>query len=389
MNAHEYQAKELLREYGVPVPLGMAAASAAEAMAAAESLGSGPWVVKAQIHAGGRGKAGGVKLAQDLVGVADAARAMLGTRLRTHQTGPAGALVNRIYVEKASRFERELYLAVVLDRSAERLAVVASPDGGMDIEAVAARTPERIHTTYVEPGRALWDFQARRICFALGLEGALLRQGAELIHALTRLAVEKDATLVEINPLAVTDQGGLAALDAKINIDDSALFRQPGIATLADPNDADALERAAQEQGLNYVRLDGVVGTMVNGAGLAMATVDAVKKAGVEPANFLDVGGGASEDMVAAGFRIILGDPGVRVVLVNIFGGILRCDVLAKGITAAARQVSLPVPLVIRLEGTNQEEGRRVLQESGLDYETAASLDEGAAKAAVMAGAGR
>lgn len=386
MNVHEYQAKALLKEYGVPVPNGALATTPEEARQAAQDLGGGLVVIKAQVHAGGRGKAGGVKLAGSPEEALQAARQILGMTLVTHQTGPEGKLVRKVWVEEATRIDRELYLAVVLDRTHECHTVMASPAGGMDIEEVAAQHPEKIFTTQVAPGQPLWDFQARKLLFGCGITGKALRQGTALIKGLVRLAWEKEATLAEINPLVLTQDGDLLALDAKLNFDDSALRRHPEIAELADPEETDPLERKAQEIGLNYIRLGGNVGTMVNGAGLAMATMDVIKMAGAEPANFLDVGGGASEEMVAKGFEIILADPKVKAILINIFGGILRCDVLASGVVGAARKVDLKVPLVVRLEGTNVEEGRRILNQSGLSFEVAASMSEAAAKIAQVVG---
>ncbi len=382
MNVHEYQAKGLFKQYGIPVPDGRLATTQAEAEQAARELGGDAFVVKAQVHAGGRGKAGGVKLVTGAEAAGRAAKDILGMSLVTHQTGPEGKLVRKVWVEKATDIARELYLAVVLDRAQECYTLMASPAGGMDIEEVAANTPEQIFTTQIQPGQPLWDFQARKLLFACGVEGPGLRQGVGLMKGLARLAWEKDASLVEVNPLVVTSEGGLIALDAKINFDDSALQRHPDIAGLEDPEETDPLERRAQIYGLNYIRLGGNVGTMVNGAGLAMATMDVIKLAGAEPANFLDVGGGASEEMVAHGFEIILGDPNVKAILINIFGGILRCDVLASGVVGAAKKVKLRVPLVVRLEGTNVEEGRQILASSGLDFEVAASMSEAAAKIA-------
>jgi succinyl-CoA synthetase beta subunit len=340
------------------------------------------------VHAGGRGKAGGVKVCKSVDEVQAAAQAILGMHLISHQTGPEGKLVRKVWVEAATEIARELYVAVVLDRGAERLAVMASPDGGMDIEEVAAATPERIFSTRIDPGQPLWDFQCRQLLFGCGLDAAQVRQGTGLLQALVELATAKDATQVEINPLAVTAQGKLVALDAKINFDDSGLRRNPDVAALKDPTETDELELAATELGLNYIRLEGNVGTMVNGAGLAMATMDVIKMAGAQPANFLDVGGGASEEMITKGFEIILDDPKVEAILINIFGGILRCDVLAAGVVGAARKMDLKVPLVVRLEGTNVAEGRRILDESGLNFSVAGSMSEAAAKVAqVLEGA--
>jgi len=382
MNVHEYQAKALFKQYGIPVPDGRLATTQAEALDATRELGGDAFVVKAQVHAGGRGKGGGVKVVKGAEAAGAAAKDILGMTLVTHQTGPEGKLVRKAWVEKATAISRELYLAVVLDRGNECYTLMASPAGGMDIETVAAETPELIFTAQIKPGQPLWDFQARKLLFGCGVDGVGLRQGVGLLQGLARLAWEKDASLVEVNPLVVTAEGNLIALDAKINFDDSALKRHPDIAALEDSEETDPLERRAQGYGLNYIRLGGNVGTMVNGAGLAMATMDVIKMAGAEPANFLDVGGGASEEMVANGFEIILGDPNVKAILINIFGGILRCDVLASGVVGAAKKVKLDVPLVVRLEGTNVEEGRKILANSGLDFEVAASMSEAAAKIA-------
>lgn len=382
MNIHEYQAKGLLKEFGVPVPQGGLAVTPQEARAVAESLPGPVWVVKAQIHAGGRGKGGGVKVCKSPDAVEEAARAILGMQLVTHQTGPEGKKVHKVWVEQGTDIARELYLSVVLDRAAACLTVMASPDGGMDIEAVAEKTPERIFTTRLDGCLRVWPYQAQSLFFGCGLTQAQVGEGVKLLQGLVELAAAKDATLVEINPLAVTGDGHLVALDAKMNFDESGLKRNPDIAALEDPEEGDPLERKGQEMGVNYVRLDGYVGTMVNGAGLAMAIMDAIKQAGALPANFLDAGGGASEETVAAGFSIMLSDPRVRGILINIFGGILRCDIVAQGVVNAARKVNLQLPLVVRLEGTNVEEGRRILRESGLKFETAASMAEAAQRIA-------
>ena len=387
MNIHEYQAKGLLASYGVPTPQGGVARTPAEARAAAEGLPGPVWVVKAQIHAGGRGKGGGVKVCKSLDEVEQAAKAIIGMQLVTHQTGPEGKKVHQVWVEQGTDIARELYLAVVLDRGAQCLTVMASPDGGMDIEAVAEKTPERIFTTRLDGGHHIWPFQGRQLFFGCGLTPKQVGEGAKLVENLVRLAAEKDATLVEINPLAVTAEGHLIALDAKMNFDESGLKRHPDIAALEDPGEGDPLELKARQLGVNYVRLNGYVGTMVNGAGLAMATMDAIKQAGASPANFLDAGGGANEETVAAGFEVMLSDPNVRGILINIFGGILRCDIVAQGVVNAAKKVNLTLPLVVRLEGTNVEEGRRILRESGLKFETAASMTEAAKKIAAITGA--
>lgn len=384
MNIHEYQAKKLLGRYGVPVPQGGLAETPAAARDVAQGLPGPVRVVKAQIHAGGRGKSGGVTVCKSLDEVEHAAARIIGMRLVTHQTGPAGRHVHKVWVEQGTDIARELYLAVALDRGAQCLTVMASPDGGMDIEAVAAKTPERIFTARLDGGHHLWPFQARNLFFGCGLTPAQVGAGMTLTRNLIRLAVEKDATLVEINPLAVTADGHLTALDAKMHFDESGLKRHPDIAALEDPEECDPLERKARELGVNYVRLNGYVGTMVNGAGLAMATMDAIKQAGAEPANFLDAGGGADEETVAAGFEVMLSDPHVRGILINIFGGILRCDIVAQGVANAARKVNLKLPLVVRLEGTNVDEGRRILRESGLHFETASSMAEAARKIAAV-----
>ncbi|MCF8035056.1 MAG: ADP-forming succinate--CoA ligase subunit beta [Desulfarculaceae bacterium] len=388
MNVHEYQAKELMASFGVPVPKGGLADTPEQAVEIAKQLGSDVCVVKAQIHAGGRGKGGGVKVCKSLDEVKAAAEAILGMHLVTHQTGPEGKLVHKVWIEEGTDIARELYAAVVLDRGAERMAVMASPSGGMDIEQVAEQTPELIFSTRLEPGQPIWDFQCRQLLFGCGLDAGQVRQGTAMIQALVKMAMAKDATLVEINPLAVTGEGKLIALDGKINFDDSALRRNPDIAALKDPTETDELELTATGLGLNYIRLDGNVGTMVNGAGLAMATMDVVNQAGAKPANFLDVGGGANEEMITKGFEIILDDPNVEAILINIFGGILRCDVLAAGVVGAAQKIDLQVPLVVRLEGTNVEEGKRILGESSIQFEVAGSMSEAAAKvAAVLGGA--
>jgi succinyl-CoA synthetase beta subunit len=389
MNVHEYQAKQLLREYGIAVPDGGVAATPAEALKVAEKLGPGRYVVKAQAHTGGRGKAGGVKVAATGKEAAEYAKQMIGMTLVTHQTGPSGKVVNKVWIEKATDIARELYLAVVLDRTSQKLALIASPMGGMDIEAVAASNPELIFRTHVAPGQMLWPFQAQKLLGGCGLSAEQARTGESIVRNLLSMAWEKEATLVEINPLAVTAEGALIALDAKINFDDSALPRQPAIAALEDPEQGDELELEAQKHGLNYVRLDGNIGTMVNGAGLAMATMDVIKMAGGEPANFMDVGGGASAERIAKGFEIILADKNVSAILFNVFGGILRCDNLASGVVAAARIVKRQVPMIIRLEGTNVAEGRAILEKSGLNFEMATSMKEAAEKVAKVTAAVR
>ena len=378
MHIHEYQAKRLLSAYGIPTPQGRLAVTPGEAERAARDLPGPVWVVKAQIHAGGRGKAGGVKACRSPEEAGKAAEALLGARLVTKQTGLGGERVGTVWIEQGTAIAREFYLAVTLDRTAQCLTVIASPDGGMDIEAVAAATPDRVFTARLDGAHCLWPFQARNLLDGWGLESGPARELASLVRKLAALAVEKDMTQLEINPLALTEGGGLMALDAKMDFDDSALKRHPDIAALRDAEEGDPLERAAAEKGLAYVRLGGSIGTLVNGAGLAMATMDAIKQAGAEPANFLDAGGGASEESVAAGFAIMLSDPHVRGILINIFGGILRCDVVAHGIVNAARKLGIAVPLVVRLEGTNVMEGRRILRESGLRFRTASSMSEAA-----------
>ncbi|MFR8054524.1 MAG: ADP-forming succinate--CoA ligase subunit beta [Bilophila wadsworthia] len=377
MHIHEYQAKELLRAYGIPTPQGRLARSHVEALEAARAMPGPVWVVKAQIHAGGRGKGGGVKICRSPEEVGEAAASLLGSRLVTRQTGPSGEAAGSVWIEQGTAIAHEYYLAVALDRAAQCLTVMASPDGGMDIETVAVGTPERVSSARLS-GHTLWPFQIRKIVGGWGLDAAQTREAAALVRRLTALAVEKDLTQLEINPLALAEGGGFVALDAKMDFDDSALKRHPDVAALKDREEGDPLERAAAEKGLTYVRLGGSIGTLVNGAGLAMATMDAIKQAGAESANFLDAGGGASEETVAAAFAIMFSDPHVRGVLINIFGGILRCDVVAHGIVNAARKLDVTVPLVVRLEGTNVEAGRRILHESGLQFHTASSMPEAA-----------
>lgn len=387
MHLHEYQAKTLLAAHGVPVPQGRVADSADAAAAAADALGATGWVVKAQVHTGGRGKAGGVRRCASAAEVADAAQALIGTRLSTHQSGPAGLPVAQVLVEAATDVARELYLAALVDRAAGRVAFMASAAGGMDIEAVAAESPERLLLTHVEPALGLLPWQARRLGYALGLEKAQVSTLGGILQGLYRLLQGADATLVEINPLVITEDGGLLALDAKVDLDDNALYRHADLAALRDPTQEDPRELAAAAHQLNYIALDGDIGCMVNGAGLAMATMDLVQLHGGQPANFLDVGGGASAERVAEAFKLILSDGRVRAVLVNIFGGIVRCDLIAEGIIAAAREVALDVPLVVRLEGTRAAEGLALLADSGLALTTASSLTD-AAQRAVAAAAG-
>jgi succinyl-CoA synthetase beta subunit len=380
MKVHEYQAKSILARYGVAVPRGEVTNSPSEAREIARRLG-GRAVVKAQIHAGGRGKGGGVKLAQDPEAAHDLARKILGMTLITPQTGPGGRLVQKVLVEEALDIARELYLSVTLDRSRGRPVVMASQAGGMDIEEVAANDPKAIRREGVDPALGMYPFQARQIAFALGLSGESFRKGAALVQAFYRAYVDTDASLAEINPLLVTRQGDVLALDAKMTFDDNALFRHPDIKEMRDLSEEDPLEVEASRFGLNYIKLDGNVGCMVNGAGLAMATMDLVKLAGGEPANFLDVGGGANEEQVKNAFRIILSDKNVRAVLINIFGGIMRCDVIANGVVAAVREMGLSIPVVVRLEGTNVDQGKRILRESGLKITPAEGLADAAKKA--------
>ncbi|HEU4476564.1 MAG TPA: ADP-forming succinate--CoA ligase subunit beta [Methyloceanibacter sp.] len=381
MNIHEYQAKALLHDYGAPVAEGRVAATPQEAAAHAGTLGGDAFVVKAQIHAGGRGKGGGIKLVKTLQELHAEADRMLGKPLVTPQTGPEGRLVRNVYVVKDTTIARELYLSLLVDRVSGRVAFVASTEGGVDIEAVAARTPEKIVTLTIDPASGISDFHGRVIASALKLEGPFAKQCGALIQSLYRLFVEKDASLVEINPLVVTKEGNLLCLDAKIGFDDSALFRHPEIAKLRDIHEEDPAEVEAANLGLSYVKLDGSIGCMVNGAGLAMATMDIIKLYGGQPANFLDVGGGATKERVTEAFKIILSDPHVKAILVNIFGGIMRCDVIAEGIIAAAREMHIAVPLVVRLEGTNVERGKELLRDSGLAIIPADDLDDAAKKA--------
>jgi succinyl-CoA synthetase beta subunit len=385
MNLHEYQAKDVFRSYGIPVPGGRAAATADEAVQAAQALGGSVWVVKAQVHAGGRGKAGGVKLARDLESVRSLANAMLGQRLVTKQTDSAGLPIDRVYVEAGSDIDRELYLSFTLDRERGRIAVIASAAGGMDIEEVAAKTPQKILTATIHPTTGLSPFQCRELAFGLGLKGDQARQLESMLMKLYKLYVERDASLLEVNPLIVTKAGQLVALDAKINIDSNALFRQNELAAQRDPNQEDAMERRASEHDLNYVSLDGDIACMVNGAGLAMATMDLIKLHGGQPANFLDVGGGATSERVTAAFELILSNRKVRAILVNIFGGIVRCDLIADGIVNAVKNVGVKVPVVVRLEGTNADKAREALAKSGLKITAATDLTDAARKVVTLA----
>jgi succinyl-CoA synthetase beta subunit len=381
MKIHEYQAKDLFRQAGIPVPAGVACRTAGEAAAAFAQLGQPLAVVKAQIHAGGRGKAGGVKLVRTAAEAQAAAAGMLGRALVTHQTGPEGRVVKTVLVEAGSEVAHEYYVGLTVDRGRGAPVLMASTEGGMDIEAVAARTPEKILREVVDPEAGLRPWQARRLGFALGFPAAAQRAAQDLLVRLVRLYLERDCSLVEVNPLVLTKQGAVLALDGKINFDSNALYRQPAVVALRDLDEEDPREVEAAAAGLSYIALDGSIGCLVNGAGLAMGTMDTIQLAGGQPANFLDVGGGATAQQVTAAFRIILSDARVRAILVNIFGGIMKCDVIAEGIIAAARETRLSVPLVVRLEGTNVERGREMLQHSGIEIITAASLAEAAAKA--------
>jgi succinyl-CoA synthetase beta subunit len=380
VNIHEYQAKALLGTYGAPVSEGDVAASVEGAVAAAKNLRADAWVVKAQIHAGGRGKGGGIKLVKTLEELRDETERMLGKPLVTPQTGPKGRIVRRVYVVEDTAIAREFYLSLLVDRDSGRVSFIVSTEGGMDIEKVAAEKPEKITTLGVDPATGLEPFHTRIIASALKLKGDEAKQCGALVRALYRLFMDKDASLIEINPLVVTKQGGLICLDAKMSFDDNALFRHPDIAELRDLNEEDPAEVEASKHDLSYVKLDGTIGCMVNGAGLAMATMDIIKLYGAEPANFLDVGGGASKEKVTEAFKIILSDPHVTGVLVNIFGGIMRCDTIAEGIIAAARETNIAVPLVVRLEGTNVARGKQLLRDSGLAIIPADDLDDAARK---------
>jgi succinyl-CoA synthetase beta subunit len=385
MKIHEYQAKAILASYGVPVPRGEVIFDAADATPVTERLGGGTVVVKAQIHAGGRGKGGGVKVVKDADQAREAAAKMLGMNLVTYQTGLAGQTVHRVLIEQGVRIKRELYLGIVLDRSTERLVLMVSPEGGVEIEKVAEETPERIFKEFIHPGIGLSAFQTRKLAFALGLEGPQIAAAGKMMIALYRAFVATDASLLEINPLILTEDGSLLALDAKMNFDDNALFRHPELKELRDVSEEAPLEVEASKYSLNYIKLDGTIGCMVNGAGLAMATMDIIKLAGGEPANFLDVGGGANAEQIKNAFRILMADSAVRAVLINIFGGILRCDVLAEGLIAAVRDLGVPVPIVIRMEGTNVELGKKMLNESGLNFATADDMAEAARKVVAAA----
>jgi succinyl-CoA synthetase beta subunit len=380
MNIHEYQAKAVLREFGVPVPRGAAALSVDEAVKAAQDLGGPVWVVKAQIHAGGRGKAGGVKVVKSIDDVKTESGRLLGANLVTHQTGPQGKEVHRLYIEEGSAIEKEFYLSLLLDRETSRIAFVVSTEGGMEIEEVAHKTPEKILTFSVDPAVNICPFHVRLVARALGLEGDQAKQLGPLLTDLHRAFVAKDMSLLEINPLVLTKEGQIVCLDAKVAFDDNALYRHKDILALRDLTEEDEKEIEASKYDLNYVALDGSIGCMVNGAGLAMATMDIIKLYGETPANFLDVGGGASKEKVAAAFKIITSDPNVKGILVNIFGGIMKCDIIAEGVVAAVKEVGLAVPLVVRLEGTNVDLGKKIIAESNLDVTSADDLDDAAQK---------
>jgi succinyl-CoA synthetase beta subunit len=380
MNIHEYQAKAVFREFGIPIPRGIPAFTVEEAEKAAHDLGGPVWVVKAQIHAGGRGKAGGVKVVKSIEDVTREAKRILGSTLVTHQTGPKGKVVNRLYIEEGSTIERELYLSALVDRATSRIAFVVSTEGGMEIEEVAHKTPEKIVSFSVDPATGIMPHHARRVAQALSLPGALAKQADALLSRLYAAFVAKDMSLLEINPLVVTKSGDLVCLDAKVGFDDNALFRHADIMALRDLTEEDEKEIEASKYELNYVALDGTIGCMVNGAGLAMATMDIIKLYGESPANFLDVGGSATKERVAAAFKIITSDPNVKGILVNIFGGIMKCDVIAEGVVAAVKEVGLRVPLVVRLEGTNVDKGKEIIATSNLNVTSANDLDDAAQK---------
>ena len=385
MKIHEFQAKAILARYGVPVPQGEVVDTPADAEQVAQRLGGGVVVVKAQIHAGGRGKGGGVKVVKSPREAREAADAMIGMNLVTYQTGPRGQKVSRVLVEQGLRIKRELYLGLVIDRSSEQPVLMASEEGGVEIEKVAEETPERIFKAFIDPGVGLAAHQTRRLAFSLGLEGGQVAQATKFMTAIWETFKATDASLIEINPLLVTEDGSLLALDAKITFDDNALYRHPELKELRDLSEEDPLEIEASKYSLNYIKLDGTIGCMVNGAGLAMATMDIIKLAGGEPANFLDVGGGANAEQIRNAFRILMSDDSVKAVLINIFGGILRCDVLAQGVIAAVRELGVPVPIVIRMEGTNVEQGKQMLRESGLNFTTADTMSEAADKVVALA----
>jgi len=380
MNIHEHQAKAVLKEFGVAVPRGFPAFTVDEAVEAANKLGGPVWVVKAQIHAGGRGKGGGVKVVKSIDDVRKEAERMLGMTLVTHQTGPKGKLVQRLYIEEGAAIARELYLSLLVDRETSRVAVVCSTEGGMDIEEVAHSTPEKIHTIQIDPATGVWPHHGLKLAKALGLEGDVAKQARKLLTQLYAAFTSKDMSMLEINPLIVTADNQLRVLDAKISFDSNALFRHPEVMELRDLSEEDEKEIEASKYDLSYIALDGQIGCMVNGAGLAMATMDIIKLYGAEPANFLDVGGGASKEKVTAAFKIITADPNVKGILVNIFGGIMRCDIIAEGVVAAVKDVGLTVPLVVRLEGTNVQQGKDILNSSGLNIIAANDLSDAAEK---------
>jgi succinyl-CoA synthetase beta subunit len=380
MKIHEYQAKEILKKFNVAIPQGKIAFSADEAVKAAEELGGSVWVVKAQIHAGGRGKGGGVKVAKSLDEVKEYAEKILGMTLVTHQTGPEGRIVKRIFIEQGINIDKELYLGITLDRAKSKNVIMASTEGGVEIEKVAEETPEKIIKEAIDPEVGMQAYQARKIAFGLGLSGEQHKNAVKFLLSLYKAYDATDASLAEINPLVVTKEGQVMALDAKMNFDDNALYRHPDILAYRDLDEEEPLEIEASKYNLNYIKLDGNVGCMVNGAGLAMGTMDIIKLAGGEPANFLDVGGGANKETVANGFKIILSDPNVKAILINIFGGIVRCDRVAQGVIDAVKEIKVAVPVVVRLEGTNAIEGKELLEKSGLDFEVAISLQEAAEK---------
>lgn len=387
MKIHEYQAKDLFRKYQIPVPNGKPAFTVDEALAAAKSISSsGPWVVKAQIHAGGRGKGGGVKVAKTMDEVKQYASSILGMTLITHQTGPEGKVVKRLLIEEGANIATEAYLAVTLDRANSRVVIMASPAGGMDIEEVAAKTPEKIFKEWVNPTVGLRDFQTRRLAKKMGYTGNATKEFQGILKKLVKFFNEQDCSLAEINPLITTKEGTVVALDGKVDLEENALFRHPSFQELRDSNEEDPNETAAKKFDLSYISLDGSIGCMVNGAGLAMSTMDIIKLEGGNPANFLDVGGGATEEKVKEAFKIILNDPKVKAILVNIFGGIMKCDVIAAGIIGAAKELKLSVPLVVRLEGTNVDMGKKLLSESGLKLTTATTMKDAAQKAVAAAG---
>ena len=386
MNLHEYQAKKLFSKYGIQIPKGTIAATADEAKQAAKALGGDSWVVKAQVHTGGRGKGGGVKRVSGIPELQNVVERMLGTYLVTPQTGDKGLPVNKVLIETLSSIEKELYLGALVDRTSNRIVFMASPMGGMDIEDVASRQPDQIFTVKVDPVVGLQPYQCRQIAFAIGLVGSQVKALSQTMNGLYRLFIEKDLSLIEVNPLIITTQGELLALDAKINVDDNALYRQVALAELRDPTQEDEREYRARQHELNYVTLSGNIGCMVNGAGLAMATMDLIKLHGGEPANFLDVGGGITSERVVEAFKLVISDEKVQTILVNIFGGIVRCDLIAEGIIQAIREVDLKIPVIVRLEGTNVERGLKLLDESGLSVITANDLAEAATKAVKAAG---